>query len=97
MLFLLGLYRFYDRTIKNYLVRTVNPETPHQSIKTFNVTKLIFLSSVLSYVIIKTIDEVFWKEQKDIVLLISYGILVLILMIFILVQHILDDKMSSKK
>jgi hypothetical protein len=87
LLFLIGLFGFYKNSLQNYFVPKEYHTDPNESIRTFNISKKIFLSSVLSYVIIKVIEEVFFIKNNEIENLISYGVLLFLLMTFILIYH----------
>ncbi|BBE20450.1 hypothetical protein AQPE_4642 [Aquipluma nitroreducens] len=83
----LGFFNYYYKTIRSNFDGTVKEEKEEDTMQLLNNSKIIFLTSVLSYVIIKTIEQIFIKQEVNMIKLLSYGLLILILMGFIIVQH----------
>lgn len=52
------------------------------STKTMDLTKILFISSIISYVIIKVIENIFFENETNPIKLISYGGLLLMLMTY---------------
>ena len=77
----LGFFHYYKNNARYSLLEgsaaTVNYEV---STRTMNLSKILFISSIIAYVTIKIIDEIFIKGVTDQVKLISFGTLLLILM-----------------
>ena len=100
LFFILGLFGFYNNAIQNIFLPKQQQKDPDISIKTFNITKNIFLSSVLSYVIVKVIEVIFYdKNIADITWkeIITYGGLIFILMLFIIFYNLTHHKSHKKE
>ncbi len=83
-----GFFHYYKTNIRVFLLDgntfSVDDDV---STKTMNLTKILFISSIISYVLIKIIEEIFINKTSDITKLISSGILLLTLMsYFILLE-----------
>ncbi|WP_430409288.1 hypothetical protein [Kordia sp.] len=84
---LIGFYNYYKFDLRHKLIdkgipRGVDKKAITDSI---HLTKSLFLSSIISYVIIKSIEKIFFytKDSKpDLKSLISYGVFLVILMIY---------------
>ena len=85
-----GFFHYYKTNIRVFLLEgntySVDDEV---STKTMNLTKILFISSIISYVLIKIIEEVFIIKTHDLIRLISFGTLLLILMTYFIM---LDKK-----
>ncbi len=84
---LLGFYSFYIETIHHKLNNRDSKVSVYDAKKLLDISKTIFLSSVLSYTLIKTVQKLYFDKQLELLNVISYGIFLLILMIFILFYH----------
>jgi len=79
---------YYKSTMEIRFVGGDASDIDHDNaMKSLNNSKFILLTSLLSFTIIKIIENVFIGNQPDVVELISYGVFVIILMIFILLQN----------
>lgn len=81
MFIVFGFFHYYKTNIRVFLLEGNTYSVDDEfSTKTMNLTKILFISSIISYVLIKIIEEVFIHGTNDIVRLISFGALLLILM-----------------
>ena len=79
---------YYKSTIGIRLTGGDSRDIDHSgAMKSLNNSKFILLSSLLSFTIIKIIDDIFIEGKSGITQLISYGSLLVILITFILIQH----------
>lgn len=82
---MLGFFHYYKNNASYSLVdKSTGTIDEESSTKSVNLTKLLFISSIISYVIIKVVEEIFIKGIKDLTQIISFGILLLMLMIYYL-------------
>lgn len=85
-----GFYIYYNSNIKIYFYYgKILPEDQQASVKSMNLTKSIFVSSIISFTVIKVIDELFFNTKPDHFLLYASGVLLLILMAYFILfnQH----------
>lgn len=86
---ILGFFKYYRNNLRINFFGAINtPVDDEASTKTMSVTKLLFTSSIISYTIIRTLEQVFEKEP-DITKLLSCVILLITLMAYYL---LLDRK-----
>jgi small-conductance mechanosensitive channel len=82
---LLGFFHYYTKNAQFSLIQgsteTVDYEASTISV---NLTKILFISSIISYVIIKVIEEILIKGVTNPTKLISFGLLLLLLMSYYL-------------
>lgn len=79
---------YYKSTIAIKLTGGDTRDIDHDgAMKSLNNSKFILLSSLLSFTIIKIIDNLFEDSEISIDKLVSYGALLIILMVYILLQH----------
>lgn len=84
---ILGFYNYYRLTTGVILKGGPDSEIDHdEAIKSLNTSKTILLSTLLSFAIIKILDNVLNKNEINTTSLIAYGILLLILMSYIILQ-----------
>jgi len=80
-----GFFNYYKNNTRYFLLEgTTNPIAEENSTKAMNLAKLLFISSIISYILIKIIEEIFIKGIGDFVRLISFASLLVILMIYFL-------------
>jgi len=88
-----GFYSYYLFDFRRVLLKlppsTEDSTSAKESIKT---TKILFLSSIMSYIIIKIIEKIFFDEVYNIALLSAYGILLFLLMSYLILSHIGEHK-----
>ncbi|HRH48286.1 MAG TPA: hypothetical protein PLP23_06030 [Panacibacter sp.] len=79
---------YYKSTIAIKLTGGDTRDIDHDgAMKSLNNSKFILLSSLLSFTIIKIVDNLFEDVEISIDRLVSYGALLIILMVYILLQH----------
>ncbi len=87
-----GFYNYYKASTSVALLmgneRTVNPK---ESTRTMKVTKVLFISSMISYVVIKVIQVLFSGDASP-TKLIGAGMLILILMLYFIFLENYDNK-----
>tara|TARA_R110002051_G_scaffold324919_1_gene424585 strand:+ start:370 stop:915 length:546 start_codon:yes stop_codon:yes gene_type:complete len=84
---ILGFYSFYIETMHYKLNNRDSEVSINDAKKLLDASKTIFLSSVLSYTLIKTIQKLYLYKSLELINVISYGVFLLILMFFILHYH----------
>ncbi|MFN0188265.1 MAG: hypothetical protein ACKVQV_06145 [Bacteroidia bacterium] len=83
-----GFYSYYYFEFRRILLKL--PLSPADSINskaTISITKTLFLSSILSYSIIKIIEKIFIEDNLKILNIAAYGVFLMILMIYLLLTH----------
>ncbi len=86
---ILGFFNYYRLTTGVKLDGGKTSQIDHdEALKSLNTTKTILLSTLLSFTIIKILDNVLIENQTDITSLISYGVLLVILMAYIVIQNL---------
>lgn len=76
-----GFFNYYKTNTRISLLDGNPKSIDHDaSTKTMNLTKMLFVSSIISYAIIKTSEELFIHKTANIVQLSSYGVLLILLM-----------------
>jgi len=82
---ILGFFHYYKNNARYSLVdKSTGTVEEESSTKSMNITKVLFVSSIISYVIIKIIEKVFIYNITNPTQLISYGVLLSLLMLFYL-------------
>ncbi len=82
---ILGFFHYYKNNARYSLVdKSTGTVEEESSTKSMNITKVLFISSIISYVIIKIIEKVFIYNITNPTQLISYGVLLSLLMLFYL-------------
>lgn len=90
-----GFFHYYkNNSHVSLLEGRIDSNVEENSTKTMNLTKILFLSTIISFVLIKVIEEVFFKGNVNLTNLIAYGILLLMLMTYFV---LLDRKHSSSE
>lgn len=88
MFIIFGFYNYYKTNTSIYLLggnsARINEE---KSTKSMNLTKMIFMSSIISYVLIKCTEEVFCADCNNPYRLISAGIMLIILMTYFVMMY----------
>ncbi|HEV7642924.1 MAG TPA: hypothetical protein VGO50_03200 [Pyrinomonadaceae bacterium] len=85
-----GFFNYYMRSARNLILNAnqgyIDDE---QSAKPMNFSKILFVSSIISYVVIKIIDTLSTTSTQaiDLTVLISYGALLLMLMLYFFFLH----------
>ena len=81
-----GFFHYYKNNSRVSLLEgKIDGIDEENSTKTMNLTKILFISSIISYVLIKIIEELFFSEKVlDLTRLISFGVLLLMLMTYFL-------------
>jgi len=95
-----GFYNYYKYTTSIIITDgNYNDIDNNDALKYLNASKIILVSSLLSFAIIKVLEKVFISDVQDIVSLISYGVFLIILITFLLLLHSSDinDKKSENK
>ena len=89
----LGFYEYYRQTI-GVLLRGGSSfdYRPEKAMVSLRNSKTILLTSILSFSLIKTIELIFENSETNVVKLSSYGIFIIILMIYIYLQHTQSNK-----
>ena len=76
-----GFFHYYKNHSRISLLDGVPDSNDDvNSTKTMNLTKILFVSSIISYVLIKVIEEVFVKKTVDITRLVAFGLFLVMLM-----------------
>ena len=100
-LVLIGLYFYFEANFKNKLLGNEPNENEIEiSKKTLNATKYLFISSIMSYIIIKIIEKVLLipkEEDLNITKIIAYGSLLFLLMLFLILSHKGEHSNNSKE
>jgi len=92
-----GFYNYYKYTTSIILVDgNFNEIDNGDAIKYLNASKIILLSSLLSFALIKGIEKIFILEIKDPIPVIAYCSFIIILMLFILFLHKVENHSSKK-
>jgi len=92
-----GFYIYYNSNIKIYFYDgKILPEDQQASVKSMNLTKSIFVSSIISFTVIKVIDELFFNAKPDHFLLYASGVLLLILMGYFILLNQHNSENHSK-
>lgn len=87
-----GFYNYYQNNTQNKLIGKSFPRNNDESsTRTMNLTKTLFLSSIISYVMIKTIEVIFLTSMEDPYNL-SKVLLALLLLAILMVYFILFDR-----
>jgi len=82
---ILGFFHYYKNNARYSLVdKSTGTVEEESSTKSMNITKVLFVSSIISYVIIKIIEKVLIEGVINPIQLTSYGILLLLLITFYL-------------
>lgn len=83
-----GFYNYYKTNTSIYLLngnsKTIDEE---QSTKSMSLSKMIFISSIISYVLIKCTEEVFYGDCENPYRLIGAGTLLIILMSYFVIMY----------
>lgn len=84
-----GFYSYYIQTIRHFLDNRSFIIKPDKASELLNISKNLFLTSILSYSLIKIIEYLFKEDNNEINItaILSYGAFIIILMTFILVYH----------
>jgi hypothetical protein len=89
-----GFFNYYKLDLKLTLLDKGRPQEIDRDTTTASIylTKTLFLSSMMSYVIIKIIEKVFLLEKDaefnySILQLISYGVLLFMIMTYMILSH----------
>jgi len=87
-----GFLNYYTRSARNALLKTNQKfEDDERSAKPMNFSKVLFVSSMISYVVIKVIEALSLEEDParhvNIPVLISYGGLLVILMVYFIILN----------
>jgi hypothetical protein len=78
-----GFFHYYKNNSRISLLGGFsNRNDSDNATKTMNLTKMLFISSIISYVLIKVIEEIFVIKTMDLTRLISFGLLLLMLMAY---------------
>lgn len=84
---LLGFYSYYIETIHYKLNNRDSEISVADAKKLLDTSKTIFLSSVLSYTLIKTVQKLYYEKHLELINVISYGVFLLVLMTFIIIYN----------
>jgi len=78
-----GFFNYYKNNSRILLLDGI-PDSNDQenSTKTMNLTKILFISSIISYVSIKVIEELFFLKTTDFLRLFSFGSFLVLLMTY---------------
>lgn len=92
LLIFIGLYFYFESNYKYRLLgnKDKNDDEIKHSQNALDLTKTLFISSILAYSIIKIIEKVILAEPEnmpDIITLISYGVFLVLLMGYLLFSH----------
>ncbi len=81
-----GFFIYYNKNLRTYLLNG-NPDKDENMIstKTMSFSKVIFISSLISYMLIKIIEEIYIERIPNLDILISSGALLLVLMAYFLI------------
>ena len=91
-----GFYTFYYKTIRAFFDGGVESESEEYSTKVLTTSKTIFLSTVLSFTIIKAIEKLFFHEGTLDVFQTSMSLgLVIVLMAYLLIYSRIHKSKSS--
>lgn len=78
---ILGFFHYYTKNARYSLLQGSTETIDYEdSTRSVNLTKFLFISSIISYVIIKVIEEILIKGVTSPTKLISFGVLLLLLM-----------------
>lgn len=102
LLVFLGLYFYYKINFEDQFVGigSQTKEYIQRTKDSLQLTKTLFLSSIMSYMIIKVIEKVILVDEKtelDNIKLIAYGIFITLIMVYLLISHIVDSKADNKE
>ncbi|MBK7706588.1 MAG: hypothetical protein IPJ30_12635 [Acidobacteria bacterium] len=82
----LGFYNYYRFTMHVVLQgRNISPANHESSVRTMDLSKTLFLSSIISFVLIKGIEELFYSSVANVTKLAAFRILLLMLMTYFLI------------
>lgn len=98
-LVLLNLYYYFEANFKNKLIARTEPNEIDVSLaeKSLNTTKTLFISSMLAFSIIKTIEVIYLsKKEIDFKHIIAYSSFLLLLMGYLLLSHTKDKSKSPE-
>lgn len=92
LLIILGLYYYFESNYKYHFLGSddISKEEINHSKNALSLTKTLFISSIMSFVIIKVIEKVLLAKEGDFPTeteLISYGVLLLLLMSYLILSH----------
>lgn len=99
ILLFLGIFKYYQYNYGDYFVNGYGRTDDNEKEKaedSIKLTKTLFLSSIMSYVIIKIIEKLFFENIKDINSIISYGIFLLLIMTYLILSHNHKPPLSDK-
>ena len=93
LLIFFGLYYYFVSNYKYRLLGSsdISKEEIVHSKNALNLTKTLFISSIMAYVIIKIIEKVILAKPQDFPkneMLIAYGVFLLLLMGYLILSHI---------
>lgn len=97
--FILTLFTYYLKSIELAIKsKSIEAEDSDKAIRSFNIFKSMFISSIMSYVLIKILEELSNNCENCIskIHLVSYGLIVLMLMAYLIVNHLLDRSHKSE-
>jgi hypothetical protein len=87
-----GFYNYYKYTTSVMLTGDEDSVNLAKAMENLNASKMILISSILSFVLIKVIEVLFLKSSEiKSELIIPYGVLILLLMFFVIFLHKLKD------
>lgn len=78
-----GFYNYYRKNTSIYLLGGNSAEIDEEkSAQSMNLTKMIFISTIISYVLVKSAEEIFYGDCNNHNRLIAAGVLLFMLMVF---------------
>ena len=93
-----GFFNYYKTNVSVYFYDgNILPEDQAASVKSMNLTKSIFVSSIISFTLIKLIDELFFSAKVDVSILIASGVLLLLLMCYFILLNKHTEEDQHKK
>ena len=96
---LFGFFNYYKTNTSIYFLDGKKDKIDEdKSTRAMNLAKMIFISSIISYIVIKCTEEIFYNDCKNLYKLVAAGILLFILMFYFIMMHNKDnDKPGSKE
>lgn len=85
-----GFYSYYKYDFRRRLLKAiVFPDEIKSAKESIILTKTLFLTSIMSYIIIKIIEKLFIEKETKLEQeqLISFGVLLLLIMVYLIITH----------
>lgn len=95
--FVLGLFQYYMMNYSPIFTKTsMISQQINNAKESIQLTKTLFLSSIMSYIIIKIIEEIFFSQYlKELDNYIIYGSFLVIIMLYLIITHSKENHIQN--